>query len=215
MRVFCLILIIFISPRVDAYDESWISLSTKKSFSDTNFVLADFVRRDTNVPFADYFRNLYRVAYGQKFESWQFLMGLVYADFAQTESEYRVFQQMIRGFRLNLFETRGFLRAGLEQRYFDGDEELHWRGRFKVLLEPYKESRLGLSFYNESFWGLTGGDRFKYGYNENRLALGLRAKVLNMETLLYWVHTDLIQVSGKAKDVEWFQFQVNFDLDNI
>lgn len=172
----------------------------------------DYVRRDLgDGPFQDRFRDLFRVAYGLDYKNFSILFGGAYADFETLASEYRVLQQGIYKIKPSLIDAFGIFRMGLEQRKFDEDDHWYWRARAKILLTLLNSKTVAPVVYNESFWGFQGQDRFKDGFNENRLGLGLRLFWQEVEAYIFLINIKSLNINGSQNTSKWLQVQVNFD----
>lgn len=192
----------------EARNEDFGIFQFRKRLDGGHQVLVEYVRRDRVHLFQDKYLNLYRLSWGGTLGSWSYLIGGGYVDFEKGADEKRLHQFFIRNFSEGEW-LRGFVRLGLEERNFLGDESVHLRGRARIQANVLTTYGLGPSLYNEAFYVHHGQGRFVEGFNENRFAVGIRYSLADFEIYLFHV-SGYLQTLKSSDRFEWAQMQTVF-----
>ncbi len=193
--------------RAFAYDETWGIFQFRKKMESGQQIFAEYVRRDRGQVFELKNLDLLRLSYGVRIEdsSWGFLVGGAFVDFETGGDERRLHQFAIfnRTYE-NIVSLSG--RFGIEQRQFNGDDNIYWRVRNRLMMNPFPQHPFGISVYGEILYAADGRARFATGLNEDRFGVGLRYHTEGFEMMLY--HTAAHLKTLRREDrVEWLQLQ--------
>lgn len=205
LLIYIFLLISLSCSSVFASDENWGIFQFRKRLDNGHQLFAEYVRRDRGNLFAGKFLDLYRLSWGGKIGNWVYLVGGAYVDFENSSDERRLHQFGIYNFN---FENKvsGLVRIGLEQRSFISDGNIYLRSRNRIQLNLFPQFPFGLSGYDEVFYVPNGQDKFSTGFNENRLGLGFRHLINDLE--IYIFHTTGYLKTLKSSDrFEWIQLQ--------
>lgn len=201
-----LLLTVFLfSIPAHARDEDFGIFQFRKKLPDQHQLLFEYVRRDQGSLFSNKFLDLFRGSWGGQWGAWNYLVGATYVDFGTSTTEWRAHQFLIRPASFNKY-LKGFVRAGLEERYFDEDDDVYFRGRLRGQLHLLTGTHFGFSFYDEIFYVPSGGTRFSAGVNEERRGLGIRLEFRDLEIYLFNVSGFSKSLKG-TKSFEWAQLQ--------
>jgi len=193
---------------VFASDEYWGIYQFKKEISGSNFIFAEYVRRDYDGFFIRRNLDLFRLSYGGKLNEWTYLLGAAYVDFETSSNERRLHQFLIKNtnYSPNISSS---VRLGLEQRSFIFDDVLYWRGRIRGQLNLPLIYQVGFSLYDEMLFALNGTNKFYQGLNENRFGVGLRYKTETYEILIFQTYAKIKTLKAETNP-QWLQLQSIF-----
>lgn len=209
MKLLSVLLLSFsLSLSAWARDEDFGIFQFRKNLPGDHQVLLEYVRRDRGELFQEKFLDLYRLSWGGKVGAWTYLLGGGYVDFEKGADEKRYHQFFIRNFSEAEW-LKGFVRLGLEERTFIGEEKIHLRGRVRVQANVLSSYGIGPSLYNETFYTHDGQGRFVEGFNENRLGVGLRYALPGVEIFVFHV-SGYLQTLKSSDRFEWAQIQTAF-----
>jgi len=205
LSIYIFLLISLSWSSVFASDEHWGIFQFRKRLDNGHQLFAEYVRRDRGNLFSGKFLDLYRLSWGGKIGNWVYLVGGAYVDFENSSDERRLHQFGIYNFN---FENKvsGLVRIGLEQRSFVSDDNVYLRSRNRTQLNLFPQFSFGLSGYDEIFYVPDGRNKFSTGFNENRLGIGFRYSINDLE--IYIFHTTGYLKTLKSSDrFEWIQLQ--------
>jgi hypothetical protein len=212
MRAIKILLLIVVCSSLptlsQARNEDFGIFQVRKKFDDSQQILIEYVRRDRGELFQEKYLDLYRLSWGRTAGSWGYLLGGAYVDFETGSDERRLHQFFIRSFSGTDW-IKGFVRLGLEERSFIADDSIYLRGRAR--LQAYFLPQLALNpvAYDEVFYVHNGQGRFKEGFNENRMGVGARYALPDLEFYLFHIsgYTQTLKASDRF---EWIQIQIIF-----
>lgn len=207
IKWFLILQVVFISSAF-ASDEYWGIYQFKKEVSDSNFIFAEYVRRDYEGFFKERNLDLFRFSYGGKLDEWTYLLGAAYVDFETSSDERRIHQFFIKNTNHSP-NISSSVRLGLEQRSFISDDELYWRGRLRGQLNLPLIYQIGFSLYDEMLFALNGPNKFHQGFNENRFGVGLRYKAETYEILIFQTYAKIKTLKTESSP-QWLQLQTIF-----
>lgn len=191
-----------------ARDEDWGIFQLRKRLDGGDQVFAEYVRRDRGELYSEKFLDLFRISWGGRLGDWTYLIGGAYVDFNIGSDERRLHQFGIYNFTLEN-KVSGVFRTGLEQRSFVSDDFIYLRARNRLQLNILPQYAFGFSAYNEIFYVPDGRNKFSSGFNENRLGIGFRYMIENLE--FYIFNTTGYMKTKKTSDrFEWLQLQTIF-----
>ncbi|MBL7555239.1 MAG: DUF2490 domain-containing protein [Bdellovibrionaceae bacterium] len=191
-----------------ARDEDWGIFQFRKRLDGGHQIFAEYVRRDRGELFSQKFLDLYRLSWGGKLGDWTYLIGGAYVDFNIGADERRLHQFGIYNFTKEN-TVSGVFRTGLEERSFISDDFIYFRYRNRIQLNLLPQHAFGFSIYDEIFYVPDGRNKFSSGFNENRLGIGFRYVIENLE--FYIFNTTGYMKTPKSSDrFEWLQLQTIF-----
>jgi hypothetical protein len=204
-----LLILIWLPAAAFARDQDWGILQVRTQFAGGYVFMGEVIRRDGGTLYEDRIFDLYRFSAGKKMGRFTVLAGGALVDFGIGNDERRLHQFLIYGLP-DWQNISGFVRMGLEERFFAGEPETHWRARLRLQAHPLSHLPAGPAFYNEAFWTPDGHGKFANGHNENRFGAGFRVTAKPLDVYLFYVWAKLEGLS-RTSYPQWGQLQITFD----